>query len=212
MKRNVGSVRMGPISLVSLVIVLCLAVMCMLSVTTARAMYYSSERQASSTTDVYLCEQAGQKFLANVDGVLASVREGYDSEGEASENGASEADKWVLDEAAGTGESSDSVAIEDQTVETTSVRSACLAALRDTGDALVDGFDELGISSAYSIAENDAAYPSITATFVTESDRRLSISLAINDDGTYRILSWKTTTFWNNNISTDTLWSGETTD
>lgn len=193
---------MGPISLTSLVIVLCLAVMCVLTVATAHAIELAAARQMSATTDIYACESAGQEFLANVDSVLAQVRTGQEtSSGEAISD---------LETAAGEGEDSGSVALSEQTVESSGLRDSALQALRDADKSLLEGFTVEGISAAVDISESNDALPSLTATFVTENDRRLSISLAINDDATYRILSWKTTTFWNNKISTDTLWSGET--
>lgn len=169
-KHSTGSVRMGPISLVSLVIVLSLAVMTMLSVTTTRAMQSSTERHVTATTDIYACEQAGQEFLSKVDAQLAGVRKG------------------------------------------TASKAAAMAALRKAGNALVDGLDVVGISSAVNVAEKDNADTDVTATFVTENDRRLTVTLSISAKATYKITSWKTTTFWNNYTSNDTLWSGENTD
>ena len=72
--RGRGSVRIGPISLFALVIILCLAVMAVLSVTTAQATYAAAERQASFTTDTYANERAGQGLMADVDAALAPVR------------------------------------------------------------------------------------------------------------------------------------------
>ena len=72
--RGRGSVRIGPISLFALVIILCLAVMAVLSVTTAQATYAAADRQASFTTDTYANEQAAQEFTADVDAALAPVR------------------------------------------------------------------------------------------------------------------------------------------
>ena len=46
-----GSVRIGPISLFTLVIILCLAVMAVLSATTAQATYSAAEKQALFTND-----------------------------------------------------------------------------------------------------------------------------------------------------------------
>ena len=66
--------RIGPISLFALVIILCLAVMAVLSVTTAQATYAAAERQASFTTDTYANERAGQELVADVDAALAPVR------------------------------------------------------------------------------------------------------------------------------------------
>lgn len=65
---------MGPISLFSLLIALCLAVMATLSVSTALATYASTQRQASSTESVYAADAAAQSFLAETDSQLAAVR------------------------------------------------------------------------------------------------------------------------------------------
>lgn len=69
-----GSVRIGPISLFALVIILCLAVMAVLSVTTSQATYAAAEKQAEFTADTYANEQAAQELAADVDAVLAQVR------------------------------------------------------------------------------------------------------------------------------------------
>lgn len=73
--RGRGSVRIGPISLFALVIILCLAVMAVLSVTTAQATYAAAERQATFTSDTYANESAAQQFVSEMDAVLAQVRE-----------------------------------------------------------------------------------------------------------------------------------------
>ena len=55
-----GSVRIGPISLFTLIIVLCLAVLTVLSVTTSLAELSTTERQAATTTETYQLESVGQ--------------------------------------------------------------------------------------------------------------------------------------------------------
>lgn len=74
MAKSKGSVRMGPISLITLIVVLCLAVMAALAVSTAKATYAATERQSYSTADIYTAEGAAQEFLAAVDTQLAPVR------------------------------------------------------------------------------------------------------------------------------------------
>ncbi|MFR7493480.1 MAG: hypothetical protein ACLUVF_01945 [Adlercreutzia sp.] len=66
-----GSVRIGPISLFALIIVLCLAVLTVLSVTTSLAELSTTERQAATTTETYQLEAVGQQFVADVDAALA---------------------------------------------------------------------------------------------------------------------------------------------
>ena len=67
-----GSVRIGPISLFTLIIILCLAVLAVLSVTTARAELSITERQAATTTETYELESAAQRFVAEVDRALGA--------------------------------------------------------------------------------------------------------------------------------------------
>ncbi|WP_241158196.1 S4A5 electrogenic sodium bicarbonate cotransporter 4 [Adlercreutzia sp. ZJ138] len=74
MTRGSGSVRIGPVSVFSLVIVLCLAVMAVLAVSTAQAAYTAAEKQAWFTSATYNNEQAAQSFVAEIDGALAGVR------------------------------------------------------------------------------------------------------------------------------------------
>ena len=73
MARPHGSVRIGPISLFTLIIILCLAVLAVLSVTTARAELSVTERQAATTTETYQLEVRGQEFLAAVDGLAGKA-------------------------------------------------------------------------------------------------------------------------------------------
>ena len=70
-----STVRIGPISLFTLVIILCLAVMAVLSATTAQATYTAAEKQALFTDDTYANESAAQSTVAAIDAALASVRD-----------------------------------------------------------------------------------------------------------------------------------------
>lgn len=74
MSNGRGSVRIGPVSLLTLVIVLCLATMAVLSVSTAQATFAATERQADFTDDTYKNEVAAQRFVAGIDGILAEAR------------------------------------------------------------------------------------------------------------------------------------------
>lgn len=74
MERRPSTVRMGPISVFALVIILCLAVLGVLSVTSASAGSALAQRQAEFTADDYRNEIAGQSFYARVDDVLTQVR------------------------------------------------------------------------------------------------------------------------------------------
>lgn len=70
-----GSVRMGPVSLFALVIVICLAVLAVLTLVTARASEHRAERQAESVQALYSNESAGQALLASLDTWLADERD-----------------------------------------------------------------------------------------------------------------------------------------
>lgn len=74
MERRPSTVRMGPISVFALVIILCLAVLGVLSVTSASAGSALAQRQAEFTADDYRNEIAGQSFYARADDALAQVR------------------------------------------------------------------------------------------------------------------------------------------
>jgi hypothetical protein len=73
-RRQHTTLRIGPISLLTLVMALCLAVMGVLCAVTAEATYAMSVRQAESTTDGYLAEEAGQQLVAQVGSRIASAR------------------------------------------------------------------------------------------------------------------------------------------
>lgn len=78
-RRANNSVRMGPISLFTLVMVLCIAVMSVLCFSLAHSSLTVAQRQADFATDSYANESAGQEFVAAVDEVLAGLRMQADS-------------------------------------------------------------------------------------------------------------------------------------
>ncbi|MDO4502580.1 MAG: S4A5 electrogenic sodium bicarbonate cotransporter 4 [Coriobacteriia bacterium] len=73
--RETGSVRIGPLSLFVLVVTLCMAVLAVLSFTTARASSYEANNQRDYTSGAYANEVAAQEFVALVDEQLAGVKE-----------------------------------------------------------------------------------------------------------------------------------------
>lgn len=175
-----GSVRIGPISLFTLIIILCLAVLAVLSVTTARAELSITERQAATTTETYELESAAQRFVADVDAALAAgdaalaaVLADY---GIAADSGTAPA----------AGET-----IEDDTMVAGGDASAGTT-LDDTAINVEGTFDGTLLS----------------ATFSLESGRTLAAVLRINDNGTYTIEQWKTTTQWTDDGTGANLWLG----
>ncbi|MCL2889263.1 MAG: S4A5 electrogenic sodium bicarbonate cotransporter 4 [Eggerthellaceae bacterium] len=69
-----GSVRIGPISVFSLIVLLSIAVMSVLSYTTAQATFASAEKHSRFTADTYANEIAAQEMLALVDSTLYNIR------------------------------------------------------------------------------------------------------------------------------------------
>lgn len=196
MARPHGSVRIGPISLFTLIIILCLAVLAVLSVTTARAELSVTERQAATTTETYQLEVRGQEFLAAVDGSLATgdaatleaVLADYGVETTAAAPGA---DGAAAPDAAPAGET-----IEDETPSGTTAPAA--------GVTIVDGDGSAGSITASGTFDGEL----ISATFAMDSGRTLALALRLNDDGTYRIEQWKMTTQWIDDGTGETLWLG----
>lgn len=72
MDRTSHGARSGPLSLFTLVAMVCLAVLAVLAVSTARASASLSARQAQATTEQYQAEAVAQAFVADVNDALAS--------------------------------------------------------------------------------------------------------------------------------------------
>ena len=165
-RRANNSVRMGPISLFTLVVVLCIAVMSVLCFSLAHSSLTVAQRQADFATDSYANESAGQEFVAAVDEVLAGLRAQVGSSA-AGAGGAARADG-----AAGAA-SGKAVVIG---------KKSAIAALKARGADLAPG------------ATLSFGSDSVTADFLLPSSRRLYVELAIDDDATYRVVQWKQTT------------------
>lgn len=143
---STGSIRVGPITVVAFVIILSMAVLAVLSVTTANANSRQADRQQASIAGTYALDAQGQEFLAELDG--------------------------MLDEAAEAGTGRDEAAAQ--------------AAAR------------LG-------AEADGS--TISASLSNTDGRTLRIELSIDDDLTYSVTRWSTTTDWTAG-NQGKLWSG----
>lgn len=68
------NVRIGPISIFALIVIICLAVLAVLTVSTAHASLVLSQRQAQATHELYLTETAAQTFIAGIDEQLGDMR------------------------------------------------------------------------------------------------------------------------------------------
>lgn len=83
MSQAKGTVRIGPVSLLSLTIIVCLAVMAVLAAATAQATYAAADKQARFVNDTYANERAAQDLVSEIDAALASVRASEGSQTEA---------------------------------------------------------------------------------------------------------------------------------
>ena len=63
-------VKIGMLPVLTLVAILGFATLAVLAVTTSHAMGAIAQRQATSTTDAYLLEDAGQRYVAAIDDAL----------------------------------------------------------------------------------------------------------------------------------------------
>lgn len=174
-----GSVRIGPISLFALIIILCLSVLAVLSITTARAELSITQRQADTTTETYQLERVGQTFLAEVDGALQNgtlpeVLEAWGIQEGADDAAAAEGGETIADEGIG-GEAAEGTSV---------VR------------------DEL-VTSAGTADGNR-----IDAVFSMPSGRTLTVALGLNPNGTYTLEQWKVTTQWTDDGAGENLWLG----
>ncbi len=71
--KTAGGVRIGPLSLLTLVSVLLLAVLAVLCITTTNAAGALSRRQATAATETYAVDSCGQALVAAIDEVIASA-------------------------------------------------------------------------------------------------------------------------------------------
>lgn len=211
MARSHGSVRMGPISLFTLVITLCLAVMALLAFTTGRAELALTQRQQTATTDLYANEAAAQQFVAALDSRLAQLRQGGDPRQEEALGAAVDAavvaatgaaDVAGIQQAFGPGATADTA---DASPIPTDLPTpiTITATLIDPAEAV----SLAGTLNAPSLDLTDATR-GVHAQFTAESGRNLDAVLLLYGDGTYEILAWKATTLWDEHGSGDTLWAG----
>ena len=194
MARPHGSLRIGPISLFTLIIILCLAVLAVLSITTARAELSITERQAATTTETYQLEVQGQEFVAAVDGALASGGETA-LEAVLAEYGIAVTAAPAGD-AAAAGAVPAGEAVEDETPSGGTVPAAGTTISDDDG-----GAGAITVSGTF-----DGEL--ISATFAMDSGRTLAVVLRVSNNDTYTIEQWKTTTQWTDDGAGENLWLG----
>ena len=67
-----GGSHIGIAAIFALVVIVCMAVLAMLAISTAHSSLVLSERQAAAVQEVYRAETAAQTFVSEVDAVLTS--------------------------------------------------------------------------------------------------------------------------------------------
>lgn len=184
MAKTHGSVRIGPISLLTLVIVLCLAVMAVLTVATAQASLNLTQRQANATSTLYGDELAGQRFVAATDAYL--VAHGKD-EGFSTQTIAEVLPTLCEETAQFAASQGCEVAVSAQWLNA----DALCASAGVTSDVL-----------------DRSIVGGILAECSGEAGRTLQIALAITSDADYRLLAWKKMTMWTEEGTGETLWLG----
>ena len=185
--RRVSTVRMGPISVFALVIILCLAVLGVLSASTATAGSSLAQRQASFAADDYCNEVAGQQLYAAADDILAPVRAtGGDA---AAATAALEAALPDITAAAQEG-----FAEGEPSAEPVAASGAT---------ATPDSAAELATPSVQASIEGST----FSAHIQSSSGRCLDIQLEAQPDATLVVTAWKATTLWVED-DTDVVWQG----
>lgn len=149
MAKETTNVRIGPVSLLTLISVLLLSVLAVLCITSANAAQAMSQRQADALTATYELDSCGQNMLAAIDKELQ-----------------------------GMSGSSGSFAASVIDVRLQSVQQDALAA---TG---ADGYDIT--------TQVDGAR--IEFTVSASGGKSLEAAIRVNDDMTYTVEEWKTST------------------
>lgn len=75
LKANETVIRMGPITVIALLIIIALATLGVLSLTTARASSVAASKQDTAIQALYENEREAQQFLADLDAALMPARE-----------------------------------------------------------------------------------------------------------------------------------------
>ncbi len=185
-ERRLSTVRMGPISVFALVIILCLAVLGVLSASTATAGSSLAQRQASFADDDYRNEVAGQQLYAAADDALEPVRA---AGGDASAAVAAlEAALPDITAAAQEGFAEGEAAAASGTASGTADESGAAAEPAPTVQASIES-------------------GTLFAHIQSSSGRCLDIQLEVQPVATLAVTAWKATTLWEED-DTDVIWQG----
>ena len=196
MAKGRGSVRMGPISLFTLVIVVCLAVMAVLCVATAEASRALVNRQPAANTEIYIDEVAGQAFVASLDNALLPYRENQTQASAASASAEGSDLKTVVTQAL------------PDCVSAAETAAKAQGSFVNVSARTLEGEEVAQIAGTVGVVDDTTDALGVAVEFETAHGRLLSVVIEVHNGGTYSIVSWKTTTQWNDEGTGETLWSG----
>lgn len=181
--RTAGApMRMGMLNILVVVIALCLAVLSVLALSTARAGAALSERQAANVTETYAVESVGEELLAHLDEALTSFQAG-----------GIPADRLV-----------DAVNRNLQDYRMVRTQQADLAEPGIQFETSTLTSEEL--EAALGVPNSDAGTLGALDIQVTgPSGHALSAIVALNDDGTYSVMQWKTMKLWEDDVQAEGL-------
>lgn len=174
--------RMGMLNILMVVIALCLAVLAVLALSTARAGAALSERQASNVRETYAVEAVGEQLAAQLDVALASFAEG----GIPADRLLDAANRSLQDYAALRMQQTDLV---DAGIQ---FESAVLSS------AEMD--EALGAAAA-----TDGTLGALKVQVTGPSGHALFALFALNDDATYSVMQWKAMKLWEDDAQAEAL-------
>lgn len=207
MAREKGSVRIGPVSVFSLVIILGLAVLAVLSAATSHASNAEAQTQASFTASAYANDAAAAESLAAIDSALAQEAAEQSDEGDAADDSGAARPDGIAGEPRAAQSGGSSATLEAADASDASDESGVLdvdSAMDAVSEVLPQGDLAEGITAASSIEGN-----AVQMVFSAQDGRTLTVSLEVCDNLTYEVTQWRVTTEWNQEPEENKLWSGE---
>ena len=230
-----SSMRMGTISLFALIITICLAIMSMLSYSTASSQYLFAIRQAQTVDMNAYNNRVAQKYVSylaqtlydykanntslnnpNTSSVLNDLESNANSTGVIIDNQQIDREQTTIEQ--GNVETN----IENENVEQSAIeqRSNINTTTRPEQNISLHNYIQQHIADVESKTFNDfnqsnqtyntditSSYDNgiITAHFISDNRITLEIKIEINDNATYTINSWKTGVVWEEG-NEETLW------
>ena len=167
-------IRMGSISLFALVIIICLAVLAVLSFSTANASLTMSQRQATAMHEMYADETAAQRFVAELDAVMAGERT------------VAQRGNTTVDDDGDRGDAAQTANDDDVAGQRGSRATEAIIASLDEICAKAEAAAGGQVSVNANVVDNK-----VYADFSCEGGRVLNIVVIVRNNSTYRIDKWR---------------------